>query len=762
MFTVSVNDGQASTPVTVSVAVLPAVTTLAVTDTLALGSGANPSAVATYGNRTYVANATARTVKVINTDSNQVIATVAVQTSPSAIAVSPDGKSVWVANSGSRTVQRIDTQSNTVVATVTVGTTPTALAVNGDSVWVANAGSNSVSRISMATNTVVATTTVGSAPSALAVSGDKVYVANKNSNSISVINTATNQVVQTKSSVTGPNGLAVSGGKLYVTQQGFMLNRVLVLNSSTLAQIATINMQAAPTSVAVTPDGAQAYVTMTNHRVSVINTATNAVVSTTVVNSASGTGGHVVAVDSTATNGKVYISDAAANSVRVLSLARGNTAPVTTANPSIDSTDLGLGTVTGSLNVKDWDGDTVTYTVTSQPTSSTITGTSIGTVTVTSNGIYTFTPTKAARDQAAQSSAVDTAAFTVRATDLLGATKDVPVSVTVAPTPVVPQVPVTVTSIPVNTYPTAVAFRGNNAFVYGGDVIWTIDTRTNRITDWVALYNEPPVVSPDGTRRYEAGYMSVSVIDNQTNTVIDTIDLPNCDYCGYGYSAGVQELATSPDGTRLYARHAYAVDFAPTVSAVTVIDTSTNEIIGTAEQLYAKDLEIAVDGRVFAIDEDYYYSDVNVYDKDMKQQLGTIRLSSHTGSPWSSPTTLAISTDRKHAFAHVYDWDSGGMTVSIIDTDPESPTYKAETFLTERYSAVSPDGSRRYVPEPDGKTITVYDTATNAKVGSFITDNQANTSFRGIYIAPNGTLYIADPGDNTLYAVTIGGTTSPL
>ena len=319
-FTVDVSDGQVSTPVAVSVAVLPAVSTLAVTDTLALGSGSNPSAVATFGNRAYVANATARTVKVFNTDTNQVIATVAVQTSPTAIAVSPDGKSVWVANSGSRTVQRIDTQSNTVVATVTVGTTPTALAVNGDSVWVANAGSNSVSRISMATNTVVATTAVGSAPSALAVSGDKVYVGNKNSNSISVISTATNQVVQTKSSVTGSRGLAVSGGKLYVTQQGFLLNRVLVLNSSTLAQIATINMQAAPASVAVTSDGAQAYVTMTNHRVSVVNTATNAVVSTTVVNSASGTGGHAVAVDGSATNGKVYITDAVNNSLRVLSL----------------------------------------------------------------------------------------------------------------------------------------------------------------------------------------------------------------------------------------------------------------------------------------------------------------------------------------------------------------------------------------------------------------------------------------------------------
>ena len=338
-FTVNVSDGEFSTPVSVTVAVLPGMSTLAMTETLALGSGSNPSAVAVYGNRMYVANATARTVKVFNTDTNQVIATIPVQTSPTAIAVSPDGKSVWVANSGSRTVQRIDPVSNTVVATVTVGTTPTALAVTSDSVWVANAGSNSVSRINTTSNTVAATVTnVGSAPSAIAVSGDRVYVANKNGNSISVISTATNLVVQTKSSVTSPNGLAVTGGKVYVTQQS-PLNRVLVLNASSLAQVATINVGAPPTSVAVTPDGAQAYVTTTNHRVSVINTATNAVASTTVVNTASGTGGHAVAVDGSATNGKVYITDAVNNSLRVLSLTRGNTAPVATANPSIDSTD---------------------------------------------------------------------------------------------------------------------------------------------------------------------------------------------------------------------------------------------------------------------------------------------------------------------------------------------------------------------------------------------------------------------------------------
>ena len=83
-------------------------------------------------------------------------------------------------------------------------------------------------------------------------------------------------------------------------------------------------MQAAPASVAVAPDGAQTYVTMTNHRVSVVITATNAVsISTTVVNLASGTGGQACGDEQRLDNGPVYVTDAVNNSIQVLSLTRG-------------------------------------------------------------------------------------------------------------------------------------------------------------------------------------------------------------------------------------------------------------------------------------------------------------------------------------------------------------------------------------------------------------------------------------------------------
>ena len=762
-FTVNVNDGQVTTPVTVTVAVLPAVATLATPgDTVALGSGANPSAVAVYGNRSYVANATARTVEVIDTETNQVIATVPVQTSPSAIAVSPDGKSVWVANSGSRTVQRIDTQSNTVVATVTVGTTPTALAVTGDSVWVANAGSNSVSRISTTSNTVVATTKVGSAPSAIAVSGDKVYVANKSSNSISVISTATNKVTQTKSSVTAPSSLAVSGGKLYVTQQG-SLNRVLVLNSSTLAQIGTINLQAIPTSVAITPDGAQAYVTTSNHRVIVINTQTNSVASTTVINSASGTGGHVVAVDSSGTNGMVYITDAAVNSVRVLSLNRGNTAPAATADPTAELTDTTKGVIAGSLNVKDWDGDTVTYTVTSQPASSTITGVSVGRVDVTAAGIYTFTPSLAARDKAAQTSTADTATFTIRATDTFGATRDVPITVPIAPTQ--PDSPIATTSRPVivGLHPADVVFSGNNAYVanYASGNLSVIDTRTNSVVGTIPVVGDSLAASTDGSRIYVTKYAGVAVVDTATNEIVNSFDVP------VQYQSGVQtggsrviDVAVDPDDSSvIYALRQYT-SYQGNYGSLSRIDTDTGEVT-TISTPYVRDIEAtktAAGTRIYA--GQYDASAVKIYDGATLAVAGTVQLTA-LGSG-SYVTNVAVSTDGKRVYALVSPSDGYGRakSLSVIDTATNSEIATIAIPSGASDVSVSRDGSRVYVAQYDGRTTMVIDAVTNRVSGSFITDQSSGTA-QFVAESPNGTLYITDYDLRTVYAVKVGDTTPP-
>jgi YVTN family beta-propeller protein len=104
---------------------------------------------------TYIANSNDNTVSVMDTSTNNVVATVSVGNNPVGLAVTPDGTAVYVANSGDNTVSVINSATNTVVATVPVGNQPYAVSVtqDGTSVDVAN-GDGTVSVIDTAIYTV--------------------------------------------------------------------------------------------------------------------------------------------------------------------------------------------------------------------------------------------------------------------------------------------------------------------------------------------------------------------------------------------------------------------------------------------------------------------------------------------------------------------------------------------------------------------------------------------------------------------------------
>ena len=171
--------------------------------------------------------------------------------------------------------------------------------------------------------------------------------------------------------------------------------------------------------------------------------------------------------------------------------------------------------------------------------------------TTVGNGVYTLTAV--ARDAAGNK------------------TTSAPVTVTVDNAA---QIPVTITAITVNTHPSAVAISGNNAYVYGGDVISTINTTTKTVTDQTALYNDPPAITADG-RKYvpnpnlyyqgNAPYDSVDVINTATGAVIKNIPLPLCYDC---YSAPLRSPRCGDQSRRsagvrqrgLLHRHRYRLD----------------------------------------------------------------------------------------------------------------------------------------------------------------------------------------------------------
>nr|WP_225951317.1 Ig-like domain-containing protein [Mycobacterium sp. OAS707] len=429
-FTVRVSDGQAYTDVPITVVVRPA--------QLAAGAPVDvdrdPSGVAfsADGSRAYVTNKYDKTVSVVNTASGAVVATIKVPYAPTAVVVSPVATQNRAYVAMTTGVAVIDTSTNklvdakpstSAVDSIAVGASPSALAINstGTRLYVSNGGSSTVSVVNTATNTEITRVTVGSQPSGLAVSPDdsRVYALSRYSDSVTVISTVDNKVIGSAKVGDSPRGVVVSpnGQRIYVSNYNSGTVTVLNTAGATPVFVKTITVGTQPEGIAITQDGALVYVANGKDTVSVIDTRTNTVVgSPVVIDSPAESGAHSIALS----GNKLYVTDYVDDYVRVLNLSRVQTAPQANGSPTVGTPDPTNGTVMGDLKMIDTDGDALSYNVFAVPAK--------GAVTVTPSGVYSYTPTAAARASATPGT-VDT--FTVRVSDSLGAYKDVSVTVPV-------------------------------------------------------------------------------------------------------------------------------------------------------------------------------------------------------------------------------------------------------------------------------------------------------------------------------------------
>lgn len=592
----------------------------------------NGLAISPDGKTVYVAvdnlDTDAGSVAVIKTATNKIASTIPVGYGPTGLAVSPDSATVYVANADDGTVSIINTTTS-AVSTVNLGgnTVPMSIAfsANGNRAYVVDAGSNAVSIIDTTTHAVTAVG-VGNQPYAVAISpdGTHAYVTNQADNSVSLIDTATNAV---SSISVGDNPLGVAsspdGGTVYVTN-GFG-NSVSVIDVATKAVVGTIPASTGAALLGVNPKSGAVYVANGTNALSVMSIRSITATDTPVAgipamsspDAATGAVSGVLGVTDPAgktlaytvttkpTKGIVTVSKtgtftytptisarlAAAKTTKfttdtftvtatngVASATENVTVTVTpdkpvTGTPVVGKPDSTTGTVTGTVTFTDPAGQPLTYTVTSQPNK--------GSVTLSTSGAFTYTPTAAARSSA-NGSTTDT--FTVTANNGAASASQivtVPVSPIDTPVAAFPQVGAPNTSTGVVT--------GRVVFfdAQGKPLTYSLRTQPSNgsvTVDSTGNFSYTPTAAARLTAALSASPVTDTFVIAASNGIASTPETVTVTISPSQPDAGTllgtisgltgipSQLGVSPDGTR--------VCITTDTGNVYVVNTANNAIIG--------------------------------------------------------------------------------------------------------------------------------------------------------------------------------------
>lgn len=230
--------------------------------------------------------------------------------------------------------------------------------------------------------------------------------------------------------------------------------------------------------------------------------------------------------------------------------------------------------------------------------------------------------------------------------------------------------------IPIGNYPQGVAITpdGGKIYVTSGSGVSVINTDTNKVVNTLPVGTTPygVAVTPDGSKVYVANINSnsVSVIDTATNMIIDTIPIVN----PFG-------IAVTPDGSAVYVTNG-ANFFSNTVS---VINTVTNNVITT----------------------------INI--------IGGF-----------APRGVAVTPDG----SKVYVANTASNNVAVINTKTNTVTIIIPVGSEPTGVAVTPDGSKIYVENILDGTVSVINTTTNMVADTIIVNSNGLLPFLGNFIQP--------------------------
>jgi YVTN family beta-propeller protein/cysteine-rich repeat protein len=216
----------------------------------------------------WVANSALNVVQVVNTAvGGGAVATVPVGVSPQRLVFTPAGRELYVANQTANTVSVIDVPTRAVTATIVVGPGPRSMAVTPDGalVYVACTGGHTISVIGTATHAVVDTIDTGLAATVVAVAirpgGTQLWTANDGY--LKVFSLPTHSVVYTSGWTDGfVSGWArfLPDGSVFWAASGCgCCGNVQRYSGTTYAQLSDRRFGSPSTGLAMSPDGSAAY-----------------------------------------------------------------------------------------------------------------------------------------------------------------------------------------------------------------------------------------------------------------------------------------------------------------------------------------------------------------------------------------------------------------------------------------------------------------------------------------------------------------------
>lgn len=656
-----------------------------------------------------------------------------------AMVVLPNGDA-YVAFPANRTVVAVQ---NGIPTTISTEGRVTAINTNADGTQVYAASANGVHVIDTASNTVVRTLEVDGAPTGVVAVGDRVYVTYSDEfdfSRLQAFDAVTGDQIgygtnlgfsghRTNTIVASPDGQT-----LYVNHGEDNVVSVINVADGTVRQIF---LSSNPGQVAVSPDGSLIYIAA-GDRVVVVDSETLATLVEIDVERYAG----VVAVSADGT--EVYVTGD--DGVQKISLAPGSNyaAPDVTLNePSTPAAPDGA--VTVAVDIADSDGDPLTVTV-SSPSSGT------ATVVQTDDDTYTvtFSPSEAARILAASTPGEDTETITITVFDgMRSTTRDIVVTIDPDDAP-----EITLVSGPADldgdgTYTTVVQIvdpEGGAVAVLGdaekGTVTVSFDeesgnylvhytpTDAQRLRAGLGAESADVIVTAADVNGITSEYTIAGVpVDARALTSQSGVNLPS--------GTVPHDIAVGPDGS-IY---------------------STDPVTGTISRIDNNFLLNAIDDPTWTPTNLVVLSDGRAYVLVGGNRLIVAQpdLSSHEEVMVAPTTTTHSDIAANSDGTRVYIANqSGGVTV--LDTSDNTEVTTIDT--DDAYAVAYRDGTVYVVTKrPDGQSeLVVIDTSTNTVVGEPISISNDAAAVRQITADNNGRVYVSasDSGDLTVVDLAAG------